>query len=96
MEDANNFLDLRPVEDFRHTPLIPISETAMKKFKEEMEERHNRAFFFSVKTETMINIGMFIGSLIVIGTLIGEVRKGSDKKVLEVMRTKHQRLMGEY
>lgn len=33
-EDANKFLQLRPIEEFRHTPLIPISETAMRKYKE--------------------------------------------------------------
>ena len=43
----------------------------------------------------MINVGLFIVSLAVVFTLISQVRKGSDKKALEVMRMKHQRLMGE-
>ena len=67
----------------------------MKKFNEEMKERHNKAFYFAVKTETMINGGLFIVSLAIIFTLISQVRKGSDKKALEVMRLKHQRLTKE-
>ena len=34
----NKFLpNLRPVEEFRHTPLIPISERDLKKYKDEVE-----------------------------------------------------------
>lgn len=33
LEDPNRFLEkLRPIEDFRHTPIIPIEESAMKRF----------------------------------------------------------------
>ena len=60
-----------------------------------MDERHSKAFYLSVKTETVLNVGLFILSLVVIGTLMSQVRKGSDKKALEVMRTKHQRMMGD-
>lgn len=67
----------------------------MRKFKEEMDERHSKAFYFAVKTETLLNVGLFIVSVGVVFTLISQVRKGSDKKALEVMRLKHQRLMGE-
>jgi hypothetical protein len=34
----NKFLpNLRPVEDFRHTPLIPVSEKDLLKYKESVE-----------------------------------------------------------
>ena len=67
----------------------------MKKFKEEMQERHNKAFYLAVKTETLLNVGLFVVSVVVILTLFGQVRKGSDKKALEVMRLKHRRMMGD-
>jgi hypothetical protein len=35
-------MELRPVEEFRNTPIIPISESAMKKHKEKLEEYHRR------------------------------------------------------
>ena len=39
-EDPNRFLDnLRPIEDFKHTPQIPISETRIKQFKELQRKR---------------------------------------------------------
>jgi len=34
----NKFLpNLRPIEDFRHTPLIPVSEKDLLKYKESVE-----------------------------------------------------------
>lgn len=43
-ENPNSFLQLRPIEEFRHTPLIPIADSAMRKYKEMLEEYHRRAF----------------------------------------------------
>jgi len=31
------FSDLRPVEEFRHTPIIPISEKDLFKYKQDVE-----------------------------------------------------------
>lgn len=34
----NKFLpNLRPVEEFRHTPIIPISERDLRKYKDDVE-----------------------------------------------------------
>lgn len=50
VEDPRNFMELRPIEEFRHTPLIPISEQAMQKHKEMLEEYHRRQFVFEIKS----------------------------------------------
>ena len=44
MEDPNRFLPerLKPVEEFRHTPVVPIEEKKMKEFKEQIENRKNK------------------------------------------------------
>ena len=26
LEDPNRFLDVRPIEDFKHTPIVPVSK----------------------------------------------------------------------
>lgn len=26
LENPNRFLDIRPIEDFRHTPVVPVSD----------------------------------------------------------------------
>jgi hypothetical protein len=32
-EDPRNFMELRPVEEFRNTPIIPITDSAMQRHK---------------------------------------------------------------
>jgi len=48
-------LGLRPVEEFRHTPLIPISERRMDEHKKKLEEYHRSGLYFEVKKETIAN-----------------------------------------
>lgn len=45
-EDPRNFMELRPIEEFRNTPIIPIAESTMKKHKERLEEYHRSQFVF--------------------------------------------------
>ena len=50
----NKFLpNLRPVEDFRHTPLIPISEKEMKKYRDEVEARNRKGYYVEIRKETI-------------------------------------------
>jgi len=46
---------LRPIEEFRHTPLIPISEKIMEEHKKKLEEYHRGGLYFEVKKETVAN-----------------------------------------
>jgi len=50
----NKFLpNLRPVEEFRHTPLIPISDTMMKKYRDEVEQRNRKGYYVEIKKDTI-------------------------------------------
>lgn len=50
----NKFLpNLRSVEDFRHTPLIPISEKDMTEYKKKIEERNRRGYYVEIKKDTI-------------------------------------------
>ena len=50
----NKFLpSLRPVEDFRHTPIIPISEKDMKDYQKKVEERNRKGYYVEIKKDTI-------------------------------------------
>jgi len=38
-------LELRPVEDFRHTPLIPISDHDLSKYKQDVEAKNRKGYY---------------------------------------------------
>lgn len=50
----NKFLaNLRPVEDFRHTPIIPISEKDIFEHRRKVEERNRQGYYFEIKKDTL-------------------------------------------
>jgi hypothetical protein len=56
-EHPHKFLpNLRPIEEFRNTPLIPISDRQMSDFKGRLDAYHRRGFYFEVKRETIYNV----------------------------------------
>jgi hypothetical protein len=55
-ENPNRFIkNLRPIEEFRNTPIIPVSDGEMRRFKERLENYHREIFYFEVKKETLFN-----------------------------------------
>ena len=60
-EHPHRFLtDLRPLEDFRHTPLIPISDKEKKAFQDRLDKHHRSALYFEISPETIFQY-LFIG-----------------------------------
>lgn len=50
----NKFLpNLRPVDDFRNTPIIPISEKDMLENKRKIEERNRKGYYVEIKKDTI-------------------------------------------
>ena len=50
----NKFLpNLRPVEDFRHTPIIPVSEKELLKYKQSVEEKNRKGYYVEIKKDTI-------------------------------------------
>jgi len=50
----NKFLpNLRPVEEFRHTPIIPISEKDLRKYKDEVEQRNRKGYYVEIRKDTI-------------------------------------------
>jgi len=50
----NKFLpNLRPVEEFRHTPLIPISEKDLAENRKKIEEKNRKGYYVEIKKDTL-------------------------------------------
>ena len=50
----NKFLpNLRPVEEFRHTPIIPISERDLFKYKQDVEQRNRKGYYVEIRKDTI-------------------------------------------
>ena len=46
-------LDLRPVEDFRHTPIIPLSEKELRLHQEKIDEKNRFGYFVEIRKDTI-------------------------------------------
>lgn len=50
----NKFItNLRPVDDFRHTPIIPISEKDMWEHQRKIQERNSKGYYVEIKKDTI-------------------------------------------
>ena len=50
----NKFLpNLRPMEEFRHTPIIPISERDLLKYKQEVEAKNRKGYYVEIRKDTI-------------------------------------------
>lgn len=45
--------DLRPVEEFRHTPIVPISEKDLIKHQESIAQKNRQGYYVEVKKDTI-------------------------------------------
>jgi hypothetical protein len=46
-------IDLRPVEEFRHTPMIPISDKEMMDHRRKVEEANRKGYYVEIKKDTI-------------------------------------------
>jgi hypothetical protein len=49
---------LRPVEEFRHTPIIPISEKDLLDYKKKVDEKNRRGYYVEIKQDTIYFYGI--------------------------------------
>ena len=50
---SNPLIDLRPVEEFRHTPIIPISEKDLLDNKRKIDEKNRKGYFVEIRKDTI-------------------------------------------
>ena len=46
-------VDLRPVEEFRNTPIIPISEKELFKYKQDVEAKNRKGYYVEIRKDTI-------------------------------------------
>lgn len=49
----NWIIDLRPVEEFRHTPVIPITEKDLADHRKKVEEANRKGYYVEIKKDTI-------------------------------------------
>jgi len=55
----NKFIaNLRPVEEFRHTPVIPISEKDLLELQKKKDARNRQGYFIEIKKDTVYYYGI--------------------------------------
>lgn len=62
----NKFIaNLRPVDEFRHTPVIPIPEKDLKELQKKIDARNRKGYFVEIKKDSMyyyaITAFLFLG-----------------------------------
>lgn len=48
---------MRPVDEFRHTPIIPISEKDLAIQKKKIEEANRKGYYVEIKKDTLYFYG---------------------------------------
>ena len=56
---------MRPIEEFRNTPLIPISDRQMKDYKDRVEKFHRKGVFLEVKKDSLVSLGNLIITILI-------------------------------
>ena len=49
--------DLRPVDDFRHTPVMPISEKDLADHRRKVDEANRKGYYVEIKKDTIYFYG---------------------------------------
>lgn len=45
--------DLRPIEEFRYTPIVPIPEKDIKDYQNKIEDKKRIGVYFEIKKQTV-------------------------------------------
>lgn len=92
-EHPHKFLNnLRPLEDFRDTPLIPISEKLIKLHQEKVEKYHRKGVFLEVKKESLLNLAMFMIALYLLSLMMRFVISKEEEAGIAYQRLKLKRI----
>lgn len=95
IEDPNRFLPyVRPIEEFRHTPLIPISDKEMKAFEERKEKRRENVLYFNASFEKFSSVALFCTTGLMIFYLFKLFLNKEEDMMVEYYKTKIERITG--
>lgn len=84
-------LDLRPIEEFRHTPVVPIPEKEIKAFKKKIEEKRRLGVYFEIKKQTLYYYGIAVVFVVILYSVFSYFQKEGDKVNLELEKIRFRR-----
>ena len=88
----NKFIaNLRPVEEFRHTPVVPISEIDLNNYKKKIEEKNRKGVYFEVKKQTLIYYCYGFVGFIIVYLVFKYLEKEGEKTHSELERIRLRR-----
>ncbi len=85
-------IDLKPVEEFRHTPVIPIPEKDIKEYKKKIEEKNRMGVYLEVKKQTVYYYGIAILFAVILYITVRHFYRESEKMQADIERIRHRRL----
>lgn len=93
LEDVNRFIpDLRPIEDFPHTPLVPIDSKATQLFEEAKRRKKERLMYFSLSKEQVGTAVILAAAFATIVALFTILVKQDEQMIIKYQRKKLARL----
>jgi len=87
----NLFLDLRPIEEFRHTPVVPIPEKEIKEYKKKIEDKNRMGVYFEVKKQTLYYYGIAVLFAIILYQTFRHFYRESENMQTEIEKIRLRR-----
>ena len=81
---------MRPVEEFRHTPLIPISEKDLLQHKQKIDERNRKGYYVEIKKDT---IYFYTIALLSLGTVFYTFLMVNEKQMRIKSELEHTKML---
>lgn len=93
----NKFIaNLRPVEEFRHTPVIPISEKDIADYQRKVRDRNRKGYFVEIKKDSIYYYTIALSALGVIAYVFFMANEKSMRVQYEIDRTKTIKKKGSH
>lgn len=89
--NPNKFLRLKPVEEFSYLPIIPISPTTLKRFKEELLRKRAQGYKFRIDKGNVYSFGLTTVAFAVFLTLIYLLYRNEEESWVLFERNKRRK-----
>ena len=84
--------DLRPVEEFRHTPIVPISDKDMNDHKKKIEEKKRKSEFFELDKSRLKFYAISLVFGFIVYKVLSYLSYQSNINQYEAQRLRHRRM----
>ena len=82
---------MRPIEEFRHTPVVPIAEKEIKEYKKKIEDKNRMGVYFEVKKQTLYYYGIAVLFAIILYQTFRHFYRESENMQTEIEKIRLRR-----